>query len=108
MRLRGGQNTTNLLAKLAMVLTKQHVSAYLEVIIRFTNVGYRRLVYIAESYALMLRSHHLRFIKTYLKTVVCSGVLQEIGYEGVEWIYLAYDMNRLWAPVKTVINLRVT
>jgi len=28
----------------AMVLIKQHVSAYLEAIIRFTNVGYRRLV----------------------------------------------------------------
>jgi len=31
-----------------MALIKQHVSAYLEVIIRFTNVGYRRLIYIAE------------------------------------------------------------
>jgi len=31
-----------------MVLIKQHVSAYLEAILRFTNVGYRRLVYIAE------------------------------------------------------------
>jgi len=31
-----------------MVLIKQHVSAYLEAIIRFTNVGYRRLIYIAE------------------------------------------------------------
>jgi hypothetical protein len=29
-----------------MVLTKQHASAYLEAIIRFTNVGYRRLTYI--------------------------------------------------------------
>jgi hypothetical protein len=31
-----------------MVLTKQHVSAYLEAIIRFTSVGYRRLIYIDE------------------------------------------------------------
>jgi len=31
-----------------MVLIKQHVSAYLEAIIRFTNVGYRRLIYIVE------------------------------------------------------------
>jgi hypothetical protein len=32
-----------------MVLIKQHVSASLEAILRFTNVGYRRLIYIAES-----------------------------------------------------------
>jgi hypothetical protein len=41
-------NTTSLLAERAMVLTKQHVSAYLEAIIRLTNVGNRRLVYIAK------------------------------------------------------------
>jgi hypothetical protein len=41
-------NTTSLLAEKAMVLPKQHVSAYLEAIIRFTNVGNRRLVYIAK------------------------------------------------------------
>jgi hypothetical protein len=32
-----------------MVLTKQHVSVYLEAIIRLTNVGYRRLVHIYTS-----------------------------------------------------------
>ena len=31
-----------------MVLIKQHVSVYLEAIIRFKKVGYRRLIYIAE------------------------------------------------------------
>jgi hypothetical protein len=31
-----------------MVVTKQYFSAYLEAIIKFTNVGYRRLVYIAD------------------------------------------------------------
>jgi len=31
-----------------VVLIKQRVSAYLEAITRFTNVGYRRLIYIAE------------------------------------------------------------
>jgi hypothetical protein len=31
-----------------MVLIKQYIWAYLEAIIRFTNVGYKRLVYIAE------------------------------------------------------------
>jgi hypothetical protein len=31
-----------------MVLIKLRVSAYLEAIIKFTNVGYRRLIYIAE------------------------------------------------------------
>jgi hypothetical protein len=36
-------NTTSLLAEKAMVLTKQHVSAYLEAIIRFTSVGNMRL-----------------------------------------------------------------
>jgi hypothetical protein len=41
-------NTTSLLAEKAMVLTKQHVSAYLEACIRFTNVDNRRLVYIAK------------------------------------------------------------
>jgi hypothetical protein len=41
-------NTTSLLAEKAMVLTKQDVSAYVEDIIRFTNVGNRRLVYIAK------------------------------------------------------------
>jgi len=33
-----------------MVLIKQHVLAYLEAILKFTNVGYRRLVYIAEPW----------------------------------------------------------
>jgi hypothetical protein len=42
-------NTASLLDEKVMVLTKQHVSAYLEVIIiMFTNVGNRRLVYIAK------------------------------------------------------------
>jgi hypothetical protein len=31
-----------------MVLIKQHVSACLEAIIRFTNVGYRILIYMGE------------------------------------------------------------
>jgi hypothetical protein len=29
-----------------MMLIKQHVSAHLEAIIRFTSVGYRRLIYV--------------------------------------------------------------
>jgi hypothetical protein len=33
---------------LAVMLIKQHVSAYMEAIIRFTNVGYRRLIHAAD------------------------------------------------------------
>jgi hypothetical protein len=36
-----------------MVLIKQHVAAYLEAIIRFTNVGYRRLVYRVNTKTLL-------------------------------------------------------
>jgi len=33
--------------------------------------------------------------------------LREIGWEGVEWIHLAQDRDRLQAVVKTVMNLWV-
>jgi len=32
--------------------------------------------------------------------------LQEIGW-GMDWIYLAQDMYRWWAPANAVINIRV-
>jgi hypothetical protein len=40
----GGQNTTSLLVVYSFGVNKQHVSAYSEAIIRFTNVSYRRLI----------------------------------------------------------------
>jgi hypothetical protein len=33
--------------------------------------------------------------------------LGETGYEGVEWIQLAQDRDRWWAPVYVVMNLWV-
>jgi hypothetical protein len=33
--------------------------------------------------------------------------LQEVGYGDREWIELAHDMDRWWALVNAVINLRV-
>jgi hypothetical protein len=33
--------------------------------------------------------------------------LNEIGWEGVEWIYLAHDRDRWRAVVNMVMNLRV-
>jgi hypothetical protein len=44
MEYNGGQNTTSLLAGYSFGVNKQHVSAYSEAIIRFTNVSYRRLI----------------------------------------------------------------
>ena len=41
---------------------KQHVSAYPEAIIKFTNVSYRRVITMHGMWQ-MLRSHHLGFIK---------------------------------------------
>jgi hypothetical protein len=32
--------------------------------------------------------------------------IKEIGFGGADWIYLAPDMNRWWALVNTVMNLR--
>jgi hypothetical protein len=40
----GGQNVTSLLAVYSFVVNRQHVSAYSEAIIRFTNVSYRRVI----------------------------------------------------------------
>jgi len=34
--------------------------------------------------------------------------LQEVGWEGTDWIDLAQDTDRWWAVVKVVMNLRVT
>ena len=31
----------------------------------------------------------------------------EIGWEGVDWIDLAHDWDKLWATVHTVMNIRV-
>ena len=33
--------------------------------------------------------------------------LQEVGCGGMDWIDLAHDMGRWWAPVNAVMNLRV-
>jgi hypothetical protein len=33
--------------------------------------------------------------------------LQEVGFEGMDWIELAHDRDRLWALVNTVMNLQV-
>jgi hypothetical protein len=33
--------------------------------------------------------------------------LREIGWDGVDWIYLAQDRDQWKAPVDTVMNLRV-
>jgi len=34
--------------------------------------------------------------------------LQEVGYEGMDWIELAQDRDRWWALVNVVINLWVS
>jgi len=31
----------------------------------------------------------------------------EIGWEGVDWIHLAWDRGQLWALVNVVMNLQV-
>jgi hypothetical protein len=36
-----------------------------------------------------------------------TTVLQEIGGQGVKWIYLAQDRNMLWATVNTIMSLWV-
>ena len=33
--------------------------------------------------------------------------LQEVGLEGVDWIYVAEDGDSWWASVNSVMNLRV-
>jgi hypothetical protein len=33
--------------------------------------------------------------------------LREIGWEGVDWMYLAQGRDQCWAAVNTVMNLRV-
>jgi len=33
--------------------------------------------------------------------------ITEFGWEGVEWIDLAQDWDKLWAAVHTVMNIRV-
>jgi hypothetical protein len=34
--------------------------------------------------------------------------LREIGFGGMDWIHLAWDMNQWWALVNIVMNLRVS
>ena len=34
--------------------------------------------------------------------------LQEMGCGGIDWIHLAQDRGRWWAPVNAVMNLRVS
>jgi hypothetical protein len=33
--------------------------------------------------------------------------LREIWWDGVDWMYVAQDMDQCWALVKMVMNLRV-
>jgi hypothetical protein len=33
--------------------------------------------------------------------------LQEVGSVGIDWIELVQDRNKWWAPVNTVMNIRV-
>ena len=33
--------------------------------------------------------------------------IQEVGCEGIDWIYLTQDRDRRWALVNAVMNLRV-
>jgi hypothetical protein len=33
--------------------------------------------------------------------------LRKIGWEGVDWIHLAQDMDQWWAIVNMIMNLRV-
>jgi len=56
----------------ATVSIKQHVSAYSEAIIRFTNVSYRRLITMRGRWQ-MLRSHYLCLIKHTGEKLVCGG-----------------------------------
>jgi hypothetical protein len=34
--------------------------------------------------------------------------LREIGWAGMDWIYLAQDRDQWWALLNAVMNLRVT
>jgi hypothetical protein len=33
--------------------------------------------------------------------------IEEIGWKGVGWIYLAQDLDKCWGIVNTVMNIRV-
>jgi hypothetical protein len=51
----------------------------------------------------ILHSHHRENLKSYN----IKMDLREIGWDGMDWIDLAKDMNQWRALVNTIMNLRV-
>jgi hypothetical protein len=39
--------------------------------------------------------------------IILKRIVREIGLEGVDWIDVAQDRDRLWALVNTVMNFEV-
>jgi hypothetical protein len=39
--------------------------------------------------------------------IILKWILRETGWEVVDWMHLIQDRDQWWAPVNTVMNLRV-
>jgi hypothetical protein len=39
--------------------------------------------------------------------IILKWIFKEVGWEGVNWIYMAQDMDKWWALVNVVMKLRV-